>query len=585
MLDRRNILFAAAVTAGAAETGAMAAAGAAISPPAGLARFGLRGDGTGDDGPALAAASAAGQLTLGAGRYRVASDTVLTRGATLLPGAVLIVDRATLTIGTSFEAPSRRQLFDCISGGRVVFANDTVLEGYPEWWGAKTGEPGFDCLPALRACLAACEFMRLAASDYYVQDTFRVDIPYRRIGGTGWFATGERQATRIVLAGPHAGTGTVMQVGPSQRPAGIGDHAFTVGIADLVLARTARCVPPPGGEEAAAAIGMAISYVIQCRIERVAAIEHSIGFYLHGCVYTKLIDCFTQRYNAGSSPTNDIMRGFYADGRVKTPWFTGGNASVYFERCNVTGHHPAHADPIGLKADGAFCDLFIDRLETANVPRGCVFDASGTPNADSGNIDVHIRSSILDGCSAVGLELRRGPAGMSIEVADLYVALAGDDALAAIAIVDGGGLVSITGGEVHGRAARGALWVANQSGVQVKGLRIRDNGRPVLLDRAYGCDVQIACNNPGVSAAQAAVVMADCHHIYLRPTVIGKPGAFPAGVELRGAGNRHNEVNCTAIDPRALAGGSAARTLVHDRAAIERPGLFGDGNIASGAMG
>ena len=74
--------------------------------------------------------------------------------------------------------------------------------------------------------------------------------------------------------------------------------------------------------------------------------------------------------------------------------------------------------------------------------------------------------------------------------------------------------------------------------------------------------------------------MSNCFRNNVRPIVIGGPGAFPAGVELRGRLNRLNEVNCTGIDP-----GAVAAKLRHDGAEIVGPGEFGDHNLASGVMG
>ena len=416
VLDRRRLLLAGAVVAGVEVVGP---AGRTAQADGGSGKrqvpvmptvidFGARGDGVTDDGAAFARASTAGPLCIPPGVYRIAQDVTLVAGAWMLPGARLRIDHANVTIASFLEASSRLQLFECENGGRVTFAAGAVLEGYPEWWGARTGDAAFDCRPALEACLLACEAMRLAAADYHIHDTFVADVPHRHIAGVGWYGQQPRTATRIVLTGPRAGTGSVLRLGPDAMPPHVDDYDFAISISDLVLTRTARCVPPPGGDERRAPAGLTARYIVQCIITRVSSLENSIGFFVHGCVYTKFTDCFSQRYDPGTSPVDDIMRGFHADGRTKIPQFSGGNASLYIERCNVTGHSGEHVDPIAFLATGAFADIFIDRLETSNVPKGCVVEADGSPNAGAGSIDFHVRDSVFDDCGAIGPRVPRG---------------------------------------------------------------------------------------------------------------------------------------------------------------------------------
>jgi hypothetical protein len=557
---------------------------AAVAAPAGAlgAALPVRGDGKTELSGALADAAANGPVTLAAGRYRIARDMRFQHGLRLEPGAVLVVDRANLKIEGFFEA-SRLRAFECLGSGRVRFDAGAVIEAYPEWWGAEPGRPDVDCLPALSACIEAAEITRLAAADYHISDTLKLHVAHRHLQGAGWFGTSSGDATRLVLTGAKAGTASVLQVGPDTAPSSANAFDQSIGVADLILARTAACVPPPGGDERLAACGMVIRHVLFCRVDRVSVLESSVGFYIHDTIYTKLTDCFTQRYQPGTHADGDVMRGFYLDGRQKGI-FSGGNASLYLDRCNVTGSHSSHSNPIAFRASGAFCDIYIDRFETSNVPKGCVLDADDTPNPENGNINCRIRGATFDWCSAIGIEIRSAPGGMVATFSDIYVSLA-PGALAGMLIHDGGGQVSIVGGEIHAGASKGSLWIARQTEVAVQGLRIRDSVRPVLLEAARGCDLQLSINNPTKRADQAALVMTDCTRTYLRPFIIGRDGAFPLGVDLRGTGNRRNEINCTGIDPAALADKNPAGTLRHNDANVTGRGEFGEGNLASGAMG
>lgn len=161
-------------------------------PPGQLDRYLLNATpGTTPMDSALTAAVAQAQQTGGASvlignQYALANSNTVPAGITmevLDTGSFTIASGKTLTINSAFRA-IRNQVF--FGPGNVIMGAGSVVEAYPEWWGAvpnssPTGPVvGTDCTAALNACIAACSLgsqvlgtgigvvpIRLASGYYY----------------------------------------------------------------------------------------------------------------------------------------------------------------------------------------------------------------------------------------------------------------------------------------------------------------------------------------------------------------------------------------------------------------------------------
>ncbi len=70
-------------------------------------------------------------------------------------GARLVLDDEVLVdIQGEVEAPLS-QIFELATGARVMLGATATLRVFPEWWGARSGDLGFDSSSALQACLDA----------------------------------------------------------------------------------------------------------------------------------------------------------------------------------------------------------------------------------------------------------------------------------------------------------------------------------------------------------------------------------------------------------------------------------------------
>jgi len=523
---------------------------------------------------------------LGPGIWSVEADLAIAGDLVLLPGArIEVAAGRTLRLDGDFQAPASHVF---VGRGRVDLNRGRALAARPEWWGARTGDSAADCLPALEAAVAAHGCVVLCPADYHLSDTLRILLPNRRVEGETGFADGRTTISRLVLDRPDR---DVVQVGADRDPGGAG--AFLPGVV-LRQFELARSVPVAGGgvPERGGPAGLRVQYVTACRFEELTSLEHAAGYVLRGAVRSFLRNCSAYRSRpAAGSGNRDTYVGFLFDGSADFG-MAGGNASLYVDECVAsTGGSPGLARSIGAYLPGAFSDLYLTRFEMATMTDGIVVDglaAEGdSRRTRTGNVNLHLSAPILDAVSHAGLTLTRLSPYAMVEVIDPYVAPV-PGALAAIQVTDGGGLVTITGGQLIGwyDADSGGnsvgVHAVNASGLTVRGLKLLGYRRPVGLTGCRDFDVDIAVNNPAQKASQAAVQLAACDRGTVRARVTGGPGVFPQGVRLDGRANNRIAVDVTGVNPDAVAGGGANR-LVWDASPVRAAGPFGT-NLASGIM-
>lgn len=520
---------------------------------------------------------------LAAGDYGVDRDLTVTGDVLLLPGARIEVARGrTLTFAGDFQAPASRVF---TGAGRVDLNRSRALVARPEWWGAVGDDAAVDCLPALEAAIAAHGRVALLAVGYHLSGTLRITLPNRRIEGMTGVADGRGAISRLVLTRPD---GDVLQVGPDRDPGGPG--AFLPGVF-LHMFELARSVPVAGGGslERGGPAGLRVQYATACQFENLTSMEHATGYVLRGVVRSFLRNCSAYRSRPGAA--GDGFVGFLFDGSAEFG-LAGGNASLYVDECVAsTGGGVKLARTIGAYLPGAFADIFLTRFEMATMTDGIVVDGLAA-RADgqrtrSGNGNLHIAMPVLDAVSHAGLTLSRLAPYAVVDVVDPYVAVV-PGSLAAIQIVEGSGMTTITGGQLIGWGDAGGggdavgVHAVNAAGLTVRGLKILGHRRPVGLTACRDFDIDISINNPAQPASQAAVQMAACDRGTVRARVTGGTGVFPQGVRLDGQANGRIAVDVTGVNPAAIAAGTAGK-LVWDRTPVRAAGPFGT-NLASGIM-
>lgn len=526
----------------------------------------------------------AGLLTGGmqaGGTVAAVSDVGSMGAIAIVPMLAMLTSRSAVPGETVYLAePGREGLFRCVPGsapipdplhgltvplarGAYHFARiwDGVA-GRPEWFGARINDGRADCAPAIEACVALCPVTQLAQADYFIRRTLTIARPYRTLRGTARYARNEGQGSRIILHGSAPGIhdADVLLVGSAQKPPGSHDDFPTaIHIADLTLIRDGASAPHPSGELSRYPAGLRAGYLVHCTFARLSSLESSVGYYFGGTVYTKVDDCLAQRTAPGLRTGPDLAAGFFLDGAPDIG-LAGGNASIYLDRCLSVGQHAAHVRPAGLVAEGAFVDSFIDRFESARVDTGMRFSARGALGATQ-TVDLHVRNSVLDGCGATGIEIDlAGTQTASIELADPYIYASGGGGSVGISVSNGGGLVTVTGGQVHGDFRDGSLLLRESRGVRIQGLKLHDGSHPVVVVNSGALQIEPQVSNMKRRTTAFAITCANVYRAVIRPLVIGAPGMLGGGVALDAACNC-SSVDTSAVDPGCFVAVEAARKL------------------------
>ncbi|WP_415643982.1 hypothetical protein [Sphingomonas antarctica] len=474
----------------------------------------------------------------------------------------------------------REGFFRCVSGTKpagdpldgisfACAANDRHFSriwdhsnGHPEWFGARPGDGNFDCADAIEACFALSPVTQLGQVDYFVRRTLVLNRSWRTMNGSGTQAADNGQGTRIILQGQAPGIHDhdIMLVGSVRQP-GSGSESFVheIHLANFTLVRDGAVTPHPSGDERRYPTGLRASFVVRATFRDIASLENSIGFYFGGTVYTKVDDCLAQRTRAGSGGGRDLAVGFYLDGSPDYG-MAGGNASLYLSRCLVVGQHAAHVQPTGLRADGAFVDSFIDHFESAQIDNGIQIRARGVTRPTQ-VVDLHLRNCVLDGCAGNAIEIDLGGVqGASIEIADPYIYAAAAGGSHGIILHDGGGLVTVSGGQVHGDFREGSLLLQRIRGVRVQGLKLHEGSRPVAVQASGALQLEPQISNMTRQTANFAITAAGMYRSAVRPIVLGSLGKLAGGVFLDAECN-YCSMDGTAVDPGCFGEVTSARKL------------------------
>lgn len=443
-------------------------------------------------------------------------------------------------------------------------------QGRPEWFGAVPGDPAIDNVDALTACFAACPVTKLGPHDYYIRRTLTFDLSDRAFAGVPSAAIkrdagvgpparmGNAGGSRIILTGPEVGAATVFQFGKASVPdrddarlmrnAVLRDIAFCRDNSEAFRVRSGT-----GGDVLGCVKGIVCSGLNSAIIQNVSSFDSPVGWYCHGCVYTKWDDCAAWRTTPAVEKKNDFAVGFLVGGYERNFGYAGANASVYFNRC-VAYDLAAGSITIGLRLFGAIADTFLTQVEVGRCFIGIEIDgrdASGRTiplSANPTQQDVHLINPVIDATTSQGLQLRNLNASFQVTVTSPYIATAG--ALTDISILGGAdrvaGHVAIMGGVLLSGGGRG-LVASDGEGIAVIGTLFRDYAVPISLTDCRLCRIEPDVLNYSSPAAHA-IYAKNLSRSAVKPIVRGQPGApgFGDGVFLDGGD--HNSIDPTMVD-------------------------------------
>jgi len=545
--------------------------------------FGAAGNGSIDDYAALSAADIVANgkkasLLLTA-TYAIGSSLSFVSKIILQGGVLRPANGISVTLG-EIDAPLKK-VFDTSAGGTIGFDWGKQSHGYPEWWGAvcTNDDQSFASVNrvAINAAISVLKNVELQAGDYFVDGTIIMDHSFSRLCGAGSaYEDPVRGCTRLWSV---EGANTVLQVGPAIFAGSVNAMPRSLHIEDINVGRT---VSPVISSNAPI---VDFRYCQNSGYKNVVAGNGMIGFRYHGTV--KLIGEFGDavRQGAGSGPGTDAFLGHFVDGSARIG-LAGGNASL---NINFGGSSCGLYNSSGIYLSGSFTDTFVRDFETVGcgVPIFIVGNRGQSADQIGTNRDVTFTAPVLDQFLDTGIRVLALNKGGSVIIKDAYIApavSAGSD----VFVQNCAGSVDLNGGHWLGKFDTWAVQIGGSQQTQVRGVQIKECGKRVIdvLD-SEGCRLEpcISTHTPGSTSNEAAIVIRGASkNNRVAPQIGGQTSQWNIGVDIQGSSPSNNEVDCTMIQPSAIAGGAGNKVFING-VAVTSTGVASNGNFVTGALG
>lgn len=464
-------------------------------------------------------------------------------------GAKVAADRLQGLYVASASDPSGR------NGCWVRYWDETI--GRPEWFGAEPGDPAQDCLAALEACAMLCQTVRLSPVDYYIRDSWRMQISGRNIiGSAGSGSTvgygvdlrsplGTADGTRVILTGANVVSSPVFIFGSHRSNVDNLSIMRNSHVCDIMFARDCSAYKPRPGQSddhEDCVKGVVLCYFADCTVSGLKSYDSPVGFHCFGIVYSLISGCNARRVTPASSPRRDFWVGWLVGGYDDSMGYFGSNASIYIEHCSVFDSNSAFDTSIGMKLYGRISDSFISFFEMARLDYGVVIDGSdrsGHTLLNMSHQDVTFTNPVVDGYTKGGFVIRNLHDYNCLDIVTPYAAGGG----LAIDITDAAGNITISGGKLLAAGVR----VRNVNGFSLLGTLIRDALVPVELINVGMFRVEPNIFNLGTVAVAGCVLKHSFRGI-LAPQIRGAPAKLQFGVMIDATSGLVT-IDETAIDP------------------------------------
>ena len=234
--------------------------------------------------------------------------------------------------------------------------------------------------------------------------------------------------------------------------------------------------------------------------------------------------------------------------------------------------------------NGGFSDTFLESPETVTCNVGIIVEGDSSTSNLGSNLDLMIRNPVHDQFGTWGIYFNNiNRFGSAIINSGYYGASATADF--GVYVLNSLGAVTIQGGQfvMANATTANAIAIANSDGVIVDNAQILEcSVQAVSLIDSDNCDIRPLVKNYSRSILSAVQLLSNCTHNYVAPNLYGAAALAALGVQLVGATNTYNEVNCTLINPTVLTGGSANKLSINS-VSITATGLTGT-NLVSGVM-
>jgi hypothetical protein len=524
---------------------------------------------------ATADAAGAGGLIIPAGTYLVSTNVTFVTPVIMNSGAILnIATGVTVTFTGGFQAGVYR-VFNITGTGEVVFNWQNLTVGYPEWWGA-AAKNTVNSYAGITACLKACKVTQLSSGTYLTDDTIKIIYANRVLRGTGENYVNAEEVTRLLIT---SGTINTLQVGPDNNPGGVAFFLRGIVVENLYVARNTAPVI------SSVCTGLIAKFTVSTQLNNVKSAEHIYSFQFIATVGLIAFNCKANRSAAGTGAGTDLWFGYYINGLINVG-FAGGNASIYLNYCsagcNITALQTNNS--AGFYMNGGFSDTFLESPETVTCNVGIIVEGDASTSNLGSNLDLMIRNPVHDQFGTWGIYFNNiNRFGSAIINSGYYGA--SSTSQFGVYVNDCLGAVTIQAGQfvMANAITANAIAIDNSDGVIVDNAQILEcSVHGVSLIDSDNCDIRPLVKNYSRAILAAVQLAANCTHNYVAPNLYGASALAALGVQLVGATNTYNEVNCTLINPTVLSGGSTNKLNINS-VPITVTGLTGT-NLVSGVM-
>jgi hypothetical protein len=456
-----------------------------------------------------------------------------------------------------------------LSGGRHWARMWDGMHGMPEWFGARSSDPtaAANNRTALEACVALCPVTQLAAGNYHVDDTFRIQVSNRTVRGFSQTIEPPYQGgTRILCSNPHK---DAILIGGNDA-----DHRAALIRIDEVGAGWSVDLQPGKVEEAP--IAFRVQHMLAAYMHRCFALDPLIGYSFADTINSRCVNFGLTRVRRYAG--RDFLRGVWVHGTPRH--FAGGNASLYLVDGSMYLEMSLRTvldRPTGIYADTDFADLYVNGFETAHVAYPIILDGAGFGNA-AGHGDVHLRNLVLDQIVGDGVTIRNVNELGKIQIDGGYIQLVDTKVRnKGLRFENGLGQITVSNLQITGEDTSSTsigVYAANRPNLAVSDSVIVENvAVPVSIEK--GCPrLSLGCTiNAGNLRSQrhAALTLDGASQSLLRPKVTGPAGAWSAGIELLGSGHDRVSIEPTMVDPASV---SAGRKVVINGKAVTASGHY-----------
>jgi hypothetical protein len=463
--------------------------------------------------------------------------------------------------------------------------------GYPEQFGAKPNNSGFDNSTAIVNCNSYFPITQLQAANYYTTQSIVLQTNSRLIRGVpvNGDSGGTLPITRIIC---NSATANIIQVGPNSQPTPDSTVGFLgfINLESITIARSVPVTPVSSGFFGPA--GLLVQWVTSCQYTDIWSLESQNAFMIRGTVNCRFESCHGYRSVPGSTSTNDFCCSFMQDNSPNIG-FVSGNASLYYTFCGAVGTNThwngstAALTSYGWYSFGGFSDTFMTSSETANTNWGCVFNGSNTSVQSSGE-DLSIENSVFDGCDLGGIFVgNSNVANNSVRLQGNYCGPldSGAGTPAGITFSDIDGSFAVIGNQVISNAASVGsigLYIFGAAGVAASDNVYIDVSNPIVLNAGNNNIIEGDLITQAYITAAQAVLMTNSGRNVIGIGLRGSVDHATLGVVLVGTGCNYNEIRCSGLDPGIIT--TANGKLYYNGGAITSAGTFGTTNLAQGIM-